>query len=155
MKHIGIKLAIVLVAALTAGSALAGPRVDVAGQGQRRAEFIAHFDANKNGVIDAEEKTRLAAARKALLLQKFDANKNGIIDLDERKALQARRAANRLARRVRMTFIRLDADKDGQLALSELPAQGHGARIKARFAVIDTNHDGFIDPAELSAARRK
>lgn len=45
----------------------------------------------------------------------------------------------------------LDANMDGKLEPSELRGTS-GERLKARFAALDKNHDGFLDKAELAAA---
>lgn len=45
----------------------------------------------------------------------------------------------------------LDSNLDGKLQMSELRGTT-GARLKAAFAALDTNHDGVLDQAELAAA---
>jgi Ca2+-binding EF-hand superfamily protein len=158
MKHLGIKLSLILATMFVAGSAMAGPGKAGGHHGKRaehKARIMAQYDANKNGVLDEPERVKLAEARKALLLQKFDANKNGVIDPAERKALKEARAKRRMNRHGKMIFLRLDANKDGKLALAELPSSGKGAGMRARFAQLDTNRDGFVDRAELRAAKAK
>jgi EF hand len=98
-----------------------GPGTVGAG-GPGREMILQKFDANKNGVLDPDEKAAMIKAfqeRKGgapkggvpkggapgakgggqmqeMILQKFDANKNGVLDPDEKaaamKALQERRA---------------------------------------------------------------
>jgi hypothetical protein len=81
-----------------------------AGAGPGREMILQKFDANKNGVLDPDEKAAMIKAfqeRKGgatkgggqmqeMILQKFDANKNGVLDPDEKaaamKAMQERRA---------------------------------------------------------------
>jgi hypothetical protein len=50
----------------------------------------------------------------------------------------------------------MDDNMDGKLELSELKGgpQGPGTMLKKFFAMIDTNHDGAIDKAELAAAAK-
>jgi hypothetical protein len=45
---------------------------------------------------------------------------------------------------------------DGKIELAELKGgpQSPGAMLKKYFAVIDTNHDGALEPAELTAAAK-
>jgi hypothetical protein len=45
----------------------------------------------------------------------------------------------------------LDTNMDGKLEPSELRGSV-GQRLKANFAALDKNHDGFIDADELAAA---
>ena len=56
------------------------------------------YDANHNGVLDADERTAFEkdrAARKAENLQKYDKNHDGKLDADERAAMKADRAKNK------------------------------------------------------------
>jgi mono/diheme cytochrome c family protein len=48
-------------------------------------------------------------------------------------------------------FGMLDQNVDGKLSKDELRGT-YGAPLKAAFALIDTNHDGFLDEKELAAA---
>jgi peroxiredoxin len=50
-------------------------------------------------------------------------------------------------------FGMLDTKVDGKLDPADLTGP-IGARIKANFALIDSNHDGFIEPEELAAAQQ-
>jgi hypothetical protein len=45
---------------------------------------------------------------------------------------------------------------DGKIQLAELKggAQGPATMLKKYFAIIDANHDGALDPAELAAAAK-
>ena len=43
---------------------------------------------------------------------------------------------------------RWDSDGDGQLSIEEVPPQ-----MERRFRQLDTNRDGFLDQAEVSAMR--
>jgi len=96
-------------------------RPGAGGAGQGREMILKKFDANKNGVLDPDEKAAMMKAfqerkggapkdgapgakggaakgggqMQAMMLQKFDANKNGVLDPDEKaaamKAMQERR----------------------------------------------------------------
>ncbi len=55
----------------------------------RKAEFMAKFDANKDGKIDDNEKKAVKEYAKAEFMNKFDANKDGKIDDEEKKAVKA------------------------------------------------------------------
>jgi hypothetical protein len=50
----------------------------------------------------------------------------------------------------------LDDNMDGKIELAELKGgpQGPATMLKKYFALIDTNHDGALDPAELAAASK-
>jgi Ca2+-binding EF-hand superfamily protein len=48
----------------------------------------------------------------------------------------------------------MDDNLDGKLSKDELRGK-LGERLKAAFAFIDTNHDGFIEPDELRAVNAR
>ncbi len=113
-----MKLATTLLLALTTGFAMthaedAPKKGAAAGTGKGaggekiKEMMLQKFDANKNGVIDPEEREAAMKAMqerrggapksgtsqpeaggpgRTILLQKFDANKNGILDPEEREA---------------------------------------------------------------------
>ena len=55
----------------------------------RKAEFMAKFDADKNGKIDDNEKKAVREYFKAEFMNKFDADKDGKISDAEKEAIKA------------------------------------------------------------------
>ena len=98
-----MKKTIAALVAVTAAAGLAMAAADQGrGQGLRRpprpsrpgpAQLLEKYDANKNGVLDPEEKEAAKAEwqahrkeREAQMLERFDANKNGVLDPEEKEA---------------------------------------------------------------------
>lgn len=53
-------------------------------------------------------------------------------------------------------FKKLDANADGKLSKQEVESVKDGkSKLAQNFAVIDTNKDGFLEPAELKEFRKK
>ena len=101
-------------------------------RGPSEAQLLERFDANKNGVLDPEEKAAAKAEweahrkeRQAKMLERFDTNHNGTIDPEERAAMQAQREA----RRAEM-LKKYDTDGDGKLSDSEREALRKDTREK-------------------------
>jgi Ca2+-binding EF-hand superfamily protein len=112
-----------------------------------KEKMLAKYDANKNGVLDADEKAKMRSdfqakrtEKKAEILARFDTNKNGVLDPDEKAAMQDERATKLLAK--------LDTNGDGQLSVDEVKC----GPLARRFEQIDTNKDGELSKAELVAA---
>jgi len=112
-----------------------------------RDKMLARYDANGNGVLDADEKAKMRAdfqakrqERKAEMLARFDTNKDGVLDPTEKAAMREERATRILAK--------LDTNGDGQLSIDEVKC----GPLARRFEQIDTNKDGEISKAELIAA---
>lgn len=129
-KILAMAAAILLV---SSASALAGDR---------------HQDRHKNH----------SAQKSQRMLEKFDANRNGVLDPDEREAMREakkqRRGKHRMGYKMKMK--RFDKDGDGKLSPAEKQAmkaamEQRRADMIARF---DSNRDGQLDPAERQAARR-
>lgn len=87
------------------------------------------------------------AAPMATAAPKADTNGDGTISLAEYQAA------------ARTRLLKLDTDGDGKLSLEEWlkrPALKNAKRDPtAVFNHIDTNHDGFIDAAEMDTVSRK
>lgn len=113
--------------ALAGGVAAASPKQDHQGPRGHKAEMLKKFDANKDGKIDAAEKTQIKdafkaerIARKAKVLAQFDANKNGKLDDAEKATMRAQRKA--------AAFKRIDANNDGKITPDEFAAKRGGGR---------------------------
>ncbi|MBA8878204.1 EF-hand domain-containing protein [Phyllobacterium myrsinacearum] len=87
------------------------------------------------------------AAPMAMAAPKADTNGDGMISLDEYQAA------------ARTRLLKFDTDGDGKLSLEEWlkrPAPKNAKRDPtALFNRIDTNHDGFIDTAEMDIVSKK
>jgi len=112
-----------------------------------REKMLARYDANGNGVLDADEKVKMRAdfhakrqERKAEMIARFDTNKNGVLEPEEKAAMREERATRLLAK--------LDANGDGQLSMDEVKC----GPLARRFEQIDTNKDGELSKTELVAA---
>lgn len=107
-----------------------------AGLNMRLDPLLNALDANQDGVLEADE---IAAASAALLT--LDANHDGMLQSTEMRVRQqtpAERAAHLMEE--------WDSNHDGRLSPDELPDS-----LKPRFAQADTNHDGYLDTAEITA----
>ena len=100
-----------------------------------KGALLEKYDANQNGVLDAEEREAAHKDRtarheqmKARMLERFDANKNGVLDPEEKEAAKAE-----FGRRRAEFLKRFDANGDGKLDETERRAarkqfRGHGHR---------------------------
>jgi Ca2+-binding EF-hand superfamily protein len=121
---VGLAVASSAALALAQDGAVEGRRGHRHG-GQMKAHLLEKYDANKNGVLDPEEKEaakadreKFRAERKQRMLERFDANHDGVLDEAEkaeaRKAFGARREEHR-----REMLKKYDKDGDGTLSPSE------------------------------------
>lgn len=79
---------------------------------------------------------------------RFDRDGDGYLEPAEIEAMIQRGAGRNRRSGGPAGWIRWDADGDGMLALEEVPPQA-----ERRFEQLDTNGDGLLDQAELSAMR--
>ena len=102
------------------------------------AQMLERFDANKDGKLAADELPERMAER----LMAGDLDKDGFLTVAEmKKAEETRRLEN--AKRL---MARFDENEDGKITSDEIPERG-----RARIELLDTNKDGVITLAELSA----
>jgi len=103
---------------------------------------LAGFDADNDG------RTSRTEYRNGLVSEsmKFDKNRDGHVTISELPAF-ARLPGVKGA--VQKIFKANDLSGDGALSPEEL-----AARAEVRFGEIDTNRDGFLNPAEVKAGRR-
>jgi hypothetical protein len=113
-----MKIAIALVGSLLVGGVAAAQGFN---GGHGRGQMIEKFDTNKDGKLDATEKTAMKTAfdakraeMKKNMLTKFDSNKDGKIDDSERAAARDTKLTER--------FKKLDTDGNGQLSINEFKA---------------------------------
>jgi Ca2+-binding EF-hand superfamily protein len=119
-----LKLALVTSIGLlaTVGGIAAANNSDATGTwGGRKAEILAKYDTNGDGVLDANEKAAMKQAfvakraeRKAEMLAKWDTNKDGKLEPTERAAMKAAFADKK--------FAKLDTNGDGVVSKAEFEA---------------------------------
>jgi hypothetical protein len=97
------------------------------------------WDLSRDGTVTCEEWKQYAAA----LFKEADANHNGALSRDEFTALSRR---DRLFETAGFTY--LDAQKDGQIALTEIVDRRNPA-----FVLMDANSDCTITPEERAHPR--
>lgn len=159
------------------GVALATQMQD--GGGHHRGGAMAQADANHDGTITRDEFLAAATQR----FDKMDANHDGKITAEERMTWRQAKRDRWMARAgedgpkgpgmhrrgpggpdgpgmagrgpgggPEAMLARLDANKDGKISRAEF-TEPMMARATGHFDRIDTNHDGFVDKAEMDAAR--
>lgn len=104
---------------------------------------LAGFDADKDGLTSrAEYRTGLISET-----MKFDKNRDGRVTVAELPGFARLPGVKSLVERI---FRTNDLSGDGALSRDEL-----GARAEIRFSELDTDRSGFLDAAEIKAARRQ
>jgi hypothetical protein len=105
-------------------------------RGPNQAQMLEKYDANHNGVLDADEKAAAKAdwqanraEREKKMLERFDANHNGVLDPEEKEAAHKEFQARSQARRAEM-LKKYDADGDGKLSDTERDALRKDMREK-------------------------
>ena len=130
-------------------------------------EMFARMDANKDGKLDASDRSAKRADMQAKMFERLDANKDGNISKAEWDQHSADRVAKRAEKRADagdgkrgmrghhgkrgghgMMMARADTDGDKTITRDEFDAA-----IAARFARADADGNGQITKAERQAAR--
>ena len=126
-------------------------------------EFLAPYDVNEDGKLDAEERQAARAARKeareakrASILETFDADGDGKLNEEEREAARADAKAKIEEKRVER-FNEVDTDGDGGISLEEFSAIPSIAALEERrpesaakiFAKMDQDESGAVDQDEF------
>jgi hypothetical protein len=123
---------------------------------------LERFDANRNGVLDPDEKERLRQDRKARveaikarIYARYDANRNGRLEPAEQRAFAADREKNKAFEGAATRLH--DLNDDGRLDRRErerMTASRNAflerLRVQA-LAIYDTNRNGVLDPDERAA----
>jgi hypothetical protein len=118
-----------------------GERPDKAGRGGQMAErMLARVDTNGDGLISRAEHRAAAEARFA----RMDANNNGVIDPEERRGPRMGKRGGGAGAMLRGA----DTNRDGAVSRAE-----YDAAMAQRFAKLDTNRDGKLDPADRPQRR--
>ena len=152
LTHKTTGLGIAAVAVLLLGTAAIADSMGDRGMGGHgmmmggAAMDLTAIDADKDGKISKDELTAHRAARTAAV----DANADGKLSADELAAMHLaamQAAAKTMAARM---IEGLDSDGDKLLSVAEMAGR---PMPEAMFDRIDTNQDGFIDQAEIDAAK--
>lgn len=132
--------------------ALAGrqQQQDPARRGMPMDSIRSALDTDHDGVVSQAELAQAPAA-----LAKLDRNQDGALTDDEvRPAMGGMRGGGGPRGNPAEMYKRLleenDANKDGKLAVSELPE-----RMREFLGRADSNGDGFVTPEEMSSMRRE
>lgn len=125
------------------GGDMGGP-----GHGMMPMPSLADMDANKDGKISKDEISAFRKAQTALI----DTNGDGKLSVDELAAMHLKamtEAAKAMAQRM---VADRDTDGDGMLSAAEMVGPPVPPDM---FDRMDTNKDGFVDQAELDAAKQQ
>ncbi len=112
---------------------------------QRQAAAFARRDRDRDGALTQAE----APGRMAARFAQFDANRDGRLTAGELRAGQVALRGQRGPKPAGRQPLRADADSDG--AISRAEADNH---IRARFARLDLNRDGYVTRDERRAHRQ-
>jgi len=147
-KTAGIGL-VALSAVMLAGAGIADTMRGDQGMGMMMGPMldIATLDTDKDGKISEAE----IEAHRAAQLAAVDADKNGLLSAEELAAMHVKAMTERANAMAQRMIERLDGDGDGLLSAAELASRPMPANL---FDRIDANEDGFIDQAEIDAARQ-
>jgi subtilisin-like proprotein convertase family protein/Ca2+-binding EF-hand superfamily protein len=109
------------------------------------ASLMGRFDANRNGRLEASEAENLR-----MPLARIDLDRDGELTREELFALvsQMQNAAGDVTDGLPGWFFELDADRDGQVAMSEFSTEWTREK-QAEFRSLDLNSDGFLTAREV------
>lgn len=122
-----------------------GPRRAGGGFGpQRSVERLLARDTDGDDRLTAEELPEQMRRN----FDRMDRDGDGYVEPSEIEALMQRDVGRNRPPGGLGGLTRWDSDGDGQLSIEEVPPQ-----MERRFRQLDTNRDGFLDQAEVSAMR--
>jgi subtilisin-like proprotein convertase family protein/Ca2+-binding EF-hand superfamily protein len=109
------------------------------------ASVLGRFDRNRNGRLEGDEAQGLG-----IPVSRIDADLDGELSREELysflSALQDE--AGEQLKGLPSWFYELDADRDGQVAMSEFATEWTAEKLE-EFAALDTNDDGFLAVSEV------
>jgi Ca2+-binding EF-hand superfamily protein len=111
------------------------------------------MDANKDGVIDRADRELRGKQRRDEWFAKADADKDGKLtraEIDQADVARRAEFQQRAQARMDERFTALDTNKDGRLSRDEVKDKG---RFAERFDALDTNKDDFLSKEELTAGK--
>jgi subtilisin-like proprotein convertase family protein/Ca2+-binding EF-hand superfamily protein len=110
---------------------------------------LGRFDANRNGRLESEEAQNLG-----IPLGRIDADLDGELSREELQSFLTamQDEAGDQADGLPGWFFELDADRDGQVAMSEFATEWTNDKLE-EFAALDINDDGFLAAAEVASSK--
>ncbi len=111
------------------------------------------LDANRDGVIDHADRELRGKQRRDEWFARADADKDGKLtraEIDQADAARRAEFQQRMQARQDERFAALDTNKDGRLSRDEVKDKG---RFAERFDALDTNRDGLLSKDELAAGK--
>jgi len=117
----------------------------------RHHDWFAQWDTNGDGKISREEAQAAGAAMALKRFDKLDLNKDGVVTKEEIQQARAERRAA-LQQKFAARFKAADTNGDGGLSQAEMTAAF--PRLARHFDRLDTNKDGVVTLDELQAARQ-
>lgn len=113
------------------------------------SERFGTLDANGDGFLDEKDRALRQKQRRDEWFAKADTDKDGKLSRNEVDAADANRREafqQRMHTRAQERFSSLDTNKDGRLTRDEAKGRPH---LEERFEKRDSNRDGVITPDEL------
>ena len=167
MRHVFAIMAAGLIAGAGAAVVAANEGAGHEHGGWSQGRILEKYDANKNGVLDPEEKAafeRDREARRAEFIKKFDTDGDGKLSDTERQAMREQLGAmgfgrgHRFGPEMRQRMLeKYDLNKNGVLDPEEKEAmkRDHEARRAEMIKRFDTDGDGKLSDSERQAMREQ
>jgi Ca2+-binding EF-hand superfamily protein len=113
------------------------------------ASVLGRFDKNKNGRLELQESQQLGVPS-----ARIDIDRNGEISREELQAFLTglQDEAGNLDEGLPSWFFELDANRDGQVEMSEFIHEWTDEKIQ-EFTFLDTNGDGLLTSSEVAQSR--
>ncbi len=117
------------------------------------ADFLADYDTNKNGEMDAPEWGPARLGETRVLTERFDANKDGSLDEQESNTMltEVRTVAMRYARDYFAYILKYDKNENGEFDGDEY-ATAQAAEAQVVLQTYDADWSGVLDQAEKAKA---